>query len=66
MSKAAAAGLDTLLAGRVHVDTDDFTLYPSLRMLSIVKGVNYPSSVKANMERMEQSTGVGLHFDHAR
>jgi len=29
--------LDTLLAGREHVDADDFVLYPSLRMLSIVR-----------------------------
>lgn len=60
------ADLDTLLAGREHVDTDDFVLYPSLRMLSIVKGVQYPENVKNYMMRMEQSTGVGLHFDQAR
>lgn len=59
------AELDTLLAGREHVDADDFVLYPSLRMLSIVKGVNYPANVKRYMERMEQATGVGLHFDQA-
>jgi glutaredoxin 2 len=59
------AELDGLLAGREHVDADDFVLYPSLRMLSIVKGVNYPANVKRYMERMEQSTGVRLHFDQA-
>lgn len=59
------AELDTLLAGREHIDTDDFTLYPSLRMLSVVKGVNYPANVKHYMERMEQATGVALHFDQA-
>lgn len=57
--------LDTLLAGREHVDADDFVLYPSLRMLSIVKGIKYPPNVKRYMERMEQSTGVRLHFDQA-
>ncbi len=57
------AELDTLLVSREHVDTDDFMLYPSLRMLSIVKGVKYPANVKGYMERMEQSTGVSLHFD---
>ena len=57
--------LDALLAGRAHVDADDFVLYPSLRMLSIVKGVNYPKNVKRYMERMEHSTGVSLHFDQA-
>lgn len=58
--------LNTLLAGREHVDADDFVLYPSLRMLSIVKGIEYPANIKRYMERMEQSTGVRLHFDQAR
>ena len=58
--------LDTLLAGREHVDADDFVLYPSLRMLSIVKGVQYPANVQRYIERMEQATGVQLHFDQAR
>lgn len=57
--------LDNLLAGRKHIDADDFVLYPSLRMLSIVKGVNYPSNVLHYMQRMEQSTGVGLHLSQA-
>lgn len=59
------AQLDSLLTGRTHIDTDDFTLYPSLRMLSVVKGVNYPSNVRQYMERMEQETGVPLHFNQA-
>ncbi len=59
------AKLDELLAGREQVDADDFLLYPSLRMLSIVKGVRYPANVKRYMQRMEQATGVGLHFDQA-
>lgn len=63
--EAQLTELDTLLAGRDHVDADDFVLYPSLRMLSIVEGVNYPADVKRYMERMEQSTRVGLHFDQA-
>lgn len=58
--------LDALLAGREQVDADDFVLYPSLRMLSIVKDVKYPANVKRYMERMEQATGVALHFDQAR
>ncbi|MFA7668698.1 MAG: hypothetical protein WCX93_05060 [Burkholderiaceae bacterium] len=48
-----------------ELDADDFLIYPVLRMLSIVKGVNYPSEVKNYMQRMEQSTGVGLHLDQA-
>lgn len=59
------AKLDALLAGREQVDADDFLLYPSLRMLSIVKGIQYPANVKRYMEHMEQSTGVRLHFDKA-
>lgn len=57
--------LDTLLAGREHIDADDFTLYLSLRMLSVVKGVNYPANVKQYMARLEQATGVPLHWDQA-
>lgn len=59
------AELDPLLASRDKIDADDFMLYPSLRMLSIVKGVNYPANVKRYMERMAQTTGVGLHSDQA-
>lgn len=57
--------LDALLAARTHIDADDFMLYPSLRMLSIVKGVSYPANVMHYMQRMEQLTGVRLHFDQA-
>lgn len=57
--------LDPLLAEREHIDADDFVLYPTLRSLSIVKGVNYPANVKRYMERMEQATGVNLYFDQA-
>lgn len=57
--------LDTLLAGREHIDADDFTPYPSLRMLSIAKGVNYPANVKQYMTCLEQATGVPLHWDQA-
>mgnify|MGYP001255359636 FL=1 len=60
------AELDGVLAGREHVDADDFALYPSLRMLSIVKDVMYPANVRRYMERLEQTTGVGLHCDKAR
>ncbi len=59
------AELDKLLAGREHVDEDDFVLYPSLRMLSIVKAVSLPTAVKDYMQRMERDTGVPLHFDQA-
>lgn len=57
--------LNGLLAGQRHLDGDDFLLYPLLRMLSIVKAVSYPPHVKSYMERMEQRTGVKLHFDQA-
>lgn len=57
--------LDRILAGRKQLDADDFLLYPSLRMLSIVKGINYPDNVKAYMQRMAQSSGVALHLDQA-
>ena len=57
--------LDPLLQGRAHIDADDFLLYPVLRMLSIVKGIAYPTHVDAYMKRMEQSTGVSLHLNQA-
>jgi len=60
------AELDGVLVGREHVDADDFVLYPALRMLSVVKGVMYPANVRRYMERLEQTSGVGLHFDKAR
>lgn len=63
--EARLTELDGLLAGRDHVDADDFALYPSLRMLSIVKGLQYPANVKRYMARMEQSTGVALHLGQA-
>lgn len=57
--------LNGVLTDRAHIDADDFVLYPTLRMLSIVKGVNYPASVLNYMQRMEQVTGVGLHLSQA-
>lgn len=57
--------LNGLLAGREHVDADDFVLYPSLRMLSVVKGVIYPANVLHYVQRMEQTTGVDLHLSQA-
>lgn len=57
--------LDKLLAEHTQIDADDFLLYPALRMLSIVKGINYPARVKDYMQRMEQATGVALHLDQA-
>lgn len=58
--------LDALLAGREQIDADDFTLYPSLRMLSIVKGVQYPVNVTRYMERMAVATAVPLYTEQAR
>lgn len=57
--------LAPLLEQRTQVDLDDFTLYPTLRMLSSVKGINYPLQVKNYMQRMEQATKVPLHFAQA-
>ena len=57
--------LDLILAERDQIDADDFTLYPTLRMLSIVKNVRYPVHVKQYMQRMAKATGVPLHLDQA-
>lgn len=58
--------LDALLAGREQIDADDFLLYPTLRMLSIVAGVDYPANVAGYMQRMAAASGVALHLDQAR
>ena len=58
--------LDPVLADYDQVTEGDFFIFPLLRALSIVKGVKYPSNVRSYMERMEQSTGVGLYFDQTR
>jgi len=60
------ATLDTVLADHDTVNEGDFLIYPLLRMLSIVKGVKYPSNVRNYMDRMEQATGVALYFDQTR
>lgn len=64
--EAQLSELDALLEGRNQDDADDFRLYPTLRMLSIVKGVKCPANVGRYMERMAAFTGVPLHLDQAR
>lgn len=64
--KAQLAELDKLVDGRNQIDADDFILYPSLRMLSIVKDVTWPANVQCYLQRLEQATGVPLHTEIAR
>lgn len=58
--------LDPVLADYDDVTEGDFYLFPLLRMLSIVEGVQYPSNVRNYVERVSQATGVGLYFDQTR
>lgn len=44
---------------------DDFTLFPMLRQLSIVKGVRYPAAVDAYRRNMAARSGVPLQDDIA-
>lgn len=58
--------LAPLLDGRDVLGYSDITLWPILRSLSIVKGLEYPEAVRAYMERLAESAGVPLLFDQAR
>lgn len=44
---------------------DDFTLFPLLRQLSVVKGVHYPVAVETYRREMAARTGVALQDDIA-
>lgn len=43
----------------------DIKLWPILRSLSIVKGLEFPSAVQGYMETIEKAAGVNLLFDQA-
>ncbi|ANF56373.1 glutaredoxin 2 [Halotalea alkalilenta] len=47
------------------LSADDFELFPTLRMLSIVRGIEYPAKVEAYRQAMAQLTEVPLHDDIA-
>ena len=45
---------------------DDFTLFPVLRQLTVVKGLTFPPAVNAYVQHMAARTGVPLHTSVAR
>lgn len=40
---------------------DDFTLFPVLRQLTVVKGLSFPPVVEAYLQHMASRTGIPLH-----
>lgn len=60
------AKLEPVLADYNELAEGDFFIFPLLRTLSIVKGVDYPSNVRSYMKRMEQATAVSLYCDQTR
>ena len=47
------------------VSWDDFTLFPMLRSLSVVRAINWPQPVRAYAEAMAGRTGLDMFFDRA-
>lgn len=58
--------LAPLLEDRKQLGYSDITLWPVLRSLSIVKGVQFPQAVQSYMERLATQSGVPLLFDQAQ
>lgn len=58
--------LDPLLRDRNEVGYSDITLWPVLRSLSIVKGLQFPEAVRSYMDRLAVHSGVPLLFGQAR
>jgi len=58
--------LAPLLAGRDAIGISDIKLWPILRSLSIVNGLQFPPAVRSYMERLAAAGKVPLLFDQAR
>jgi len=48
-----------------NLSLNDFHLFPFLRSLSVVKGLNFPPKVKNYMEKLSKLSQTPLHFDIA-
>ncbi|PZP39312.1 MAG: glutaredoxin [Pseudomonas fluorescens] len=57
--------LDELLEGREEIGISDIKLWPLLRSLTIVDGLEFPQNVWEYMEDLSERGGVPLLFDHA-
>ncbi|HKS14334.1 MAG TPA: glutaredoxin 2 [Pseudomonas sp.] len=60
---AALRELVPLLEGREALGISDITLWPVLRSLSIVRGLEYPETVLGYMDRLASQSAVPLLFD---
>ncbi|WP_031522984.1 glutaredoxin 2 [Siccibacter colletis] len=58
--------LEPLVADREQIDTSDFILFPLLRSLSIVKGIEFGPSVTGYTVNMAVQSKVSLLSDQAR
>lgn len=47
------------------ISWDDVLIFPTLRNLSMVKGLNFPAQVRRYIEDVAEVTGVRLYFDRA-
>ena len=67
---AALATLETLIASEDAVNgelsEDDFSVFPLLHQLSVVKGVRYPARVAVYRRRMAERCHIPLYDEHAR
>jgi glutaredoxin 2 len=52
-------------ASRERITWDDFTLFPMLRSLSVVKAVDWPAPVRRYTEAMADRVELDLFFDRA-
>jgi len=57
------AALAALLHERNEVGISDIKLWPVLRTLSIVRGLNFPEPVRTYVSRLARQSGVPLLFD---
>lgn len=62
---AMLEGLEPLLADRTVIDADDFLIYPLLRSLSIVLGLEFGKEASSYLLRMKEVTKVPLLFGQA-
>ena len=60
--------LDTLMADEAWDDTvgmKDILLFPVLRTLTVVRGIEWPLRIAEYLQRVSEQTGVDLYFDRA-
>lgn len=48
-----------------HLSLEDIVLFPVLRNLTMVKGIEFPEKIQKYIENMAKSSGVNVYFDVA-